>query len=484
MQISQTPRSTNLLADGAGHTFFVDWGHVLPLLKIAIAAKNAGHHVRCYIPDAARGFADRSQIPVFPLMRQAARGHEVLSALASRSIFFLNYSGYSHTNLFVYPEMIRTGLAEVDGVLADIQVFAPDVVVADSHVLSPLYEMIAGSCDAPIVRHNPSGTLAGKYRPFLRIYGDTGASRLTMRSTEFSGSVFQFFFRPAFYLRHLPVWLEARAIKKILRDRVGTVRGPQKVWSLTTGLTWIEQHLLGHVEPDPQDSRRADLPPLPSLPEAIPPELDAWLLSSQEPVVYISFGSILRLPDRAYLAIIESLERFSCRVIWSTPVGEAGPLAKLAANPRFYFARYVPQAQLLKRPELSCFITHAGASSVQEALIGGTPVLSVPLHADNGFISWLVSRLKVGRRVWKGRLGERDFADTLESILRDRSFKKRAEDVAHRLRHAGAQDQVVGFLERVESEGRAQPRATSRASSSSSRTGSMSTGAITTPAMG
>lgn len=432
--------------------FFPDWGHILPLLKIGRALKESGHSVRCYIPSNAVDFADRADLEVFPIEVASGRERHALSKLASKSLFFLNYSGYSHTNLFVNPGIIENALNNIEIIERDMLGYGPDVVISDYHVVSPLYEMLSALCGANYVSHNPSGTLASEYRPIFRVYGETSVGPLVMSLIEIAGSAFEFSFRRVFYIFHMRHWLEARRVKRRMNQVAERAAILHEKWQLTTGLTWLERKFFGFKGLERGDPFKVDLPPIESIPDEIPDRIREWLNSSSEAVVYISFGSILRLSEDSYAQIIKSLERLHCRVIWSMPVSESRVVKELSNNDRFYVTRYVPQAELLKLDEIKCFVTHAGASSIQEALISGTPLVCVPLHADNGFISWLVERLGVGRRVWKSQLGGRAFSDAIEEIIRNPAFSERAKEVAENLRNAKSKDEIVAFVERIGSE--------------------------------
>ena len=50
-------------------------------------------------------------------------------------------------------------------------------------------------------------------------------------------------------------------------------------------------------------------------------------------------------------------------------------------------------------------------------MVSGVPLLCVPLHADNGYISGLVHRLRVGKRVWKQDVGKPRFKAALDELL-------------------------------------------------------------------
>lgn len=432
--------------------FFPDWGHVQPLLKIAKAAQDAGHTVRCYISSRSRGFAERSGLDAYCLQPPAMEEQGALARLARRSLFFLNFSGYSHTNLFVNPAVTKASLQELDPIVEDVRDFAPDLLVGDAHILGPMYEAIAAGVGARFVRHNASGTLAGRYRPFVRVYGAPVANAAWMRVVELAGAGFAKAFKAGFYLRHLDRWQASRGIKREASGRIAALKAttpPQDMApsGFTTGLSWIEVNLLETPSAPEGVAAPTILPPLASPPEALAPDLENWLMGDPTPVVYVSFGSILALTEANYAAISRALTALPYRVVWSLPVGMSDRVEALRQDPRFFITSYVAQAELLKRAEVVGFVTHAGASSVQEALIGGTPLICVPLHADNGYISALVERLGVGKRLWKTELGSARFGATIAEVAADGEIQRRVAEISDRLAGVGAEGQVVSFLE-------------------------------------
>lgn len=430
--------------------FYPDWGHMLPLLKIARAARDSGHQVRCYFPERGRDLCDKYGISLFGLNIGTTFDASTLKKMGSRSIFFFHYSGYVHTSLFADPKIIGAVSECLYRIVDDAKGFAPDIVISDLHLFSPVYEFIANACGAQYVRNEPSGTLAHEHRPYISMYGDDRASVLLMTLVEQGGRLFRSIYRPAFYLRHLSAWRASRSIKAELRRKISgqIASDATESWKLTAGLSWIEDNLLGSVRRDTNPLHR-DFPPLGSSPEAIPPRLEAWLRASSGPVIYISFGSILGLSEDSYRAIGSQLVALGYRVIWSTPLGDTSALRHLSDNPKFYITDYVPQSELLKRPEISCFITHGGAGSVCEALMGGTPMLCVPLHADNGYISWIVERLGNGRRIWKRNLHSSKFYEAVKDLVENPKYRRRADEISNIVQSADAENRVVEFLNQI-----------------------------------
>lgn len=112
--------------------------------------------------------------------------------------------------------------------------------------------------------------------------------------------------------------------------------------------------------------------------EAPDDEVEAWLASSDTPVVYVSLGSFLSVRADLLARIAEALRGLDVRVALasgSTPSAELGPI------PQSWLVREVlPQVTLLRHAALA--VSHGGNNSVTEALTAGVPLLLVPLSTD------------------------------------------------------------------------------------------------------
>jgi UDP:flavonoid glycosyltransferase YjiC (YdhE family) len=188
--------------------------------------------------------------------------------------------------------------------------------------------------------------------------------------------------------------------------------------------------------------RRADdlarellLPPRIEAGGPLPDLLNEWLAAQQRPVVYVSFGSMVSPRERVLRRLARGLARAQVAVLWAQPAQQRASLRDAGLpTERFRFEEFVPQAALLASGRVACFVTHAGAASVQEALSAGVPMLTVPFVWDQPYMASVVERLGCGKRLRHRRLAPRTVEAAVRAILVDRSYSERARSLAAELR--------------------------------------------------
>jgi len=107
-------------------------------------------------------------------------------------------------------------------------------------------------------------------------------------------------------------------------------------------------------------------------------EVDAWVNSSDAPIIYVSLGSFLSVRSDVLARIAEALRGLDVRVALangSTSRDALGPI------PVSWLVREVlPQVTLLAESAMA--ISHGGNNSVTEALTAGVPLLLLPMSTD------------------------------------------------------------------------------------------------------
>lgn len=112
--------------------------------------------------------------------------------------------------------------------------------------------------------------------------------------------------------------------------------------------------------------------------EARDPEVEQWLASSTQPVVYVSLGSFLSVRGDVLARVAEALRGLDVRVALasgSTDLAELGPVPG-----SWLVRRVLPQVTLLGGSVVT--VSHGGNNSVTEALTAGVPLLLLPLSTD------------------------------------------------------------------------------------------------------
>ncbi|KAL5058250.1 hypothetical protein RYX36_029854 [Vicia faba] len=134
-----------------------------------------------------------------------------------------------------------------------------------------------------------------------------------------------------------------------------------------------------------------------------------WLNSKQnESVLYVSFGSLTRLPHDQLVEIAHGLENSGHSFIWvvrkidDRDEGENSFLQdfeqRMKENQKGYLIwNWAPQLLILDHPSTGGIVTHCGWNSILESLSVGLPMITWPMFAEQFFNEkLLVDVLKIG----------------------------------------------------------------------------------------
>jgi len=135
-------------------------------------------------------------------------------------------------------------------------------------------------------------------------------------------------------------------------------------------------------------ARTAQLPPHAFLgsavrSEPVDAEVEEWLAASDDPVVYVSFGSFLSVRDDVLARVADALATVSVdgRPVRVALASGATDRAALGDVPSSWLVRgFLPQVTLLGRAALA--VTHGGNNSVTESMTAGVPLVVLPFSTD------------------------------------------------------------------------------------------------------
>jgi len=137
-------------------------------------------------------------------------------------------------------------------------------------------------------------------------------------------------------------------------------------------------------------------------------ELQNWLNSKQnESVLYVSFGSLTRLPHAQLVEIKHGLENSGHNFIWVIKKDDKdedgeGFLQEFEermkeSNKGYIIWDWAPQLLILDHPATGGFVTHCGWNSVLECVNAGLPMITWPLFSEQFYNEkLLVDVLKIG----------------------------------------------------------------------------------------
>jgi len=166
--------------------------------------------------------------------------------------------------------------------------------------------------------------------------------------------------------------------------------------------------------------------------------LDDWL-AEHGSVVYIGLGTIMRLTRGQIRAVLWKLGK--------SQQGMLPPAAELPANLRI--EEWVPsQPAVLAHPHVKVFFNHAGGNAVHEGLHFGKPLLAMPFWTDCYDLAARIVDRGVGLAVPNvERPDVEQIVRSLEHLLSDEEYSRRARELGARLRAAGGVKAAVDVIE-------------------------------------
>lgn len=177
-----------------------------------------------------------------------------------------------------------------------------------------------------------------------------------------------------------------------------------------------------------------------------------------EPVVYISLGTVHAAQPEFFRACFEAFADFGARFILSagkrSNVSGLGPIP-----PNFIVQPSVPQLEVLQRAD--AFISHGGMNSIHEGLYYGVPLVLVPQQFEQLLNARCVAMRGAGviledwllrKQITSGLLRR-----TLEAVLSEPRYREAARELQASLRATGgyrqAADEIQAYLAQERSPG-------------------------------
>ncbi|KAG6467005.1 UDP-glycosyltransferase 89B2-like [Zingiber officinale] len=153
----------------------------------------------------------------------------------------------------------------------------------------------------------------------------------------------------------------------------------------------LERTYLQHLRRDPGHARVWAVGPValpPGTSAGLDERLAAWLGRFPEgSVVYVAFGSVVKLSPAQAEALAAGLEGSGARFVWATRGAVAMPMGfeERVAGRGLVLTGWAPQVAILNHAAVGAFISHCGWNSVLEAVAAGVSLLTWPMAADQFF---------------------------------------------------------------------------------------------------
>jgi len=214
-------------------------------------------------------------------------------------------------------------------------------------------------------------------------------------------------------------------------------------------LNWPGDHNLCYTarsilpgDPSPAASYTFVGPPTREVAADVPFPFDE--LDPDQPLVYVSLGTVFNRNPGFFQACLAAFRERACQVVISTGNGVAA--SELAPLPDNAIVRnYVPQGAILARASL--FISHSGANSVHQALLNGVPLLLVPQQMEQAATAARLAELGVALSLNRRAVNPENIGRLAERLLRDSSFRLKAEALGEELNQAGGASRAAEVVE-------------------------------------
>ena len=155
-------------------------------------------------------------------------------------------------------------------------------------------------------------------------------------------------------------------------------------------------------------------------PKKLPQDLQEFLDSAKEGVVYFSMGSNLKsaeLPAEKRDAILRAFSRLKQKVLWKW---EDDVFPGQPENVKL--SKWLPQQSILAHPKVKLFITHGGLLSTTETIYHGVPILAIPVFGDQHLNAKAAVKNGYGLMLPYPEITEESFTQNIREILNNPKY--------------------------------------------------------------
>ena len=418
-------------------------GHINPLLRQAEELQRRGWHVAfAGAREVQRHVA--AEAPAVPFVDLGPLGPitaDLRRAQVSASLdssFVRGTQRIVESLWAVWPSMF-------DGLAAAFAAHRPDVVVAD--LFSSAGISAADATGIPCVVNNPDllGVLSPKllppadHLPFLF----SGRSRHDVRR-------WQTLVAPL--VRHLAVRVTSSTVGRRLNQlRASRGLAPVDVHEMLRDRQVLVDGAFGLEYPRPLPANVAMVGAmLPDVIPPLPPELAAWL-SDGPPVVYVNLGTLAVAPSLQLQKMAAALTHDRFRALWILASDQTVHLpAPLRPGVRVLEWGPPPLA-VLAHPNVAAFVSHCGINSVYESVRAGTPIVGLPMFADQRDMAARVADAGIGLWLDKRRFTADQLRTAVLNVMTVDSFRQALPRVQQALADAGGVRRAADLIERAAS---------------------------------
>lgn len=174
--------------------------------------------------------------------------------------------------------------------------------------------------------------------------------------------------------------------------------------------------------------------------EPADPRVAEWISSSDEPFVYVSFGSFLSVRGDVLAKVAQALRDLGFRA--AIAYGSAGIEALGEVPDTWLTGEFLPQVTLLE--SAAACVSHGGNNSVTEALAFGVPMVVMPFSTDQFAGAEALERVGFGVALAPNDASAPDIAQALHAALNlPKETRQALKNLSANLRQKNAREQIL-----------------------------------------
>lgn len=175
----------------------------------------------------------------------------------------------------------------------------------------------------------------------------------------------------------------------------------------------------------------------------LPGHLHDWL-DDGPPVAFVNFGTFARPGGALTGRIAEAIRDGAFRALWVL----RGDHPRLPSNVRIE-PWVASQVAVLQHPNVHAFVSHCGINSAHESLFAGTPIVGIPLLADQYDMALRVRDAGVGILLDKQTFSAAELRLQIERVIHDERFRAPMPSIRAAFRLAGGVSRAADLIEHV-----------------------------------
>ncbi|XP_065208668.1 UDP-glycosyltransferase UGT5-like [Planococcus citri] len=185
-------------------------------------------------------------------------------------------------------------------------------------------------------------------------------------------------------------------------------------------------------------------------PKPLPKEIETFIESSAEGVIYLSLGSVTKfsgLPKHIQDSFVQILQKLPYRVIWRHDKPETIP----NTSKNILVKKWLPQKEILAHPKVILFISHCGIFSTNEAIYFGVPILAFPVLYDQFTNAAILENLRVAVTLDWRNFKQEYLQSSIEEVIKNNKYRENIKELSNifRDRPQSPQDTLLYWVDYV-----------------------------------